>query len=273
MFTVDDGVSVLQKLVDKASLNNLTQSSVSLATPSISRISLVSFASYRTFLPIEGCYSVFLPHLCDMIDMYPTLQDAEVISSECYTTPIRLGIVHRFLLLELQREGLKPIWMRLDRTRNKFTSSTRFIFNGARTRANDIVSVRDLSSPTARKQAMKQVQISAIKSRLVPPSGRRENQQVFDKPPRLEHLHHFMWITVRELTNYRLVSVGTLCSIKQRHAQCIIQENCWFLVSLLQKYLNDVGGGRITGRTVTLGVDRGVGAKIRQKAKVCIYNI
>lgn len=82
-----------------------------------------------------------------------------------------------------------------------------------------------------------------------------------------------MWITVRELTAYRLVSVGILCSIEQRHAQRIIQENCWFFVSLLQKYLNDVGGGRITGRTVTPSVDQGVGAKIRQKAKVCIYNM
>lgn len=201
-----------------ASARNLTQSRVSLIAPPVSRVSLASLGSYKTFLPIKGCYGVFLTHLCDMIDMYPTLQEAEVISTECYTTPIRLGIVHRFLLLELRRDGLKPIWMRLDRTRNKFTSRARFVLTGGQTRANDIVSVYIIVSLEAHQQAIQQVQISAIKGRLIPAHGRLENQQVFQNCPRLGELHHFMWVIVCELKTYRLVSVRTLRSVKERHA-------------------------------------------------------
>lgn len=141
--SVDDDVSAIQQLHDMASDEGFTLSRLPNAPKARSMASLASRVSSQTFLPIEGGYGVLLKHLCHLIDRYPTLRDADIVSSECYTEPIRLRILHRFLLLELHREGRKPIWVRLDRTRDNFTSTGRFLLlNRARTRANDVVSAR-----------------------------------------------------------------------------------------------------------------------------------
>lgn len=96
-------------------------------------------ASSTTFFPASGVLGAPLEHLRRLINAYPTLRDAEIISSECYTAPIRLGIVHRFLLLELRRHERKVIWVRFDRMRDRRESNWKFVRAGAQTRANDIV--------------------------------------------------------------------------------------------------------------------------------------
>jgi len=51
---------------------------------------------------------------CDVVKEHQSLRQAEIMSTECYTESIR-GVIHRFLILELHREGRMEIWLRLDR--------------------------------------------------------------------------------------------------------------------------------------------------------------
>lgn len=95
-----------------------------------------------TFIPMDGAYGIPMVYLSRLIDDFPALRNAEIASSECWTAPIRFGVLHRFLVLELRREGRKSIWLRLERTRFKGDSAMKFIWQGGQTRANDIVSDR-----------------------------------------------------------------------------------------------------------------------------------
>lgn len=116
-------------------------------------ISIVS--SVSTFLPKNGGYGGPLDHLCRLIDAYPSLQGARIITSECYTKPLRvtlpvgIGLVHRFLLLELERESKKSIWVRLDRMPSATSSRWRFIRSIAQTPAHDTVSTGGMTRMTS----------------------------------------------------------------------------------------------------------------------------
>lgn len=69
------------------------------------------------------------------------------MSSECRTRSMGLGLVHRFLVLELARKGKKTIWARLDRTRVKpvgplkvrVAGRLKFLIAAGTTPSNDIV--------------------------------------------------------------------------------------------------------------------------------------
>lgn len=127
-----EGTPVLEELKAHASSESLVLSRVS---------SRLSTNTADTFLPAGGILGAPLEHLCRLIDAYPSLRDADIVSSESFVEPLRLGIVHRFLLLELRRSGRKTIWARLERLRYKLASNWTFILAGAQTRANDSVSL------------------------------------------------------------------------------------------------------------------------------------
>ena len=59
-------------------------------------------------------WNLSVSQLCDVIKQHRSLRRAEILSTECYTEYTG-RVVHRFLLLELHREGRKDIWPRLDR--------------------------------------------------------------------------------------------------------------------------------------------------------------
>lgn len=124
----------MQELRFQSSAENLPLSRTS------SAISMTSTRSTRTFLPDGGGIGGSLEQLCKLIDAFTSLRDAEIVSSECFAAPLRLGIVHRFLLIELRRGTRKPIWVRIERRRDNLESSRTFIFSGARSRANNSVS-------------------------------------------------------------------------------------------------------------------------------------
>lgn len=142
--TVDNAASASQQLRDMAS--KVAPKEPSKRASTFSTRSKGSMSTDLTFLPTAGGYGVPLEHLCRLIDAYPTLREGKIISSECYTSPMPGGLVHRFLMLELRREGRKTIWARLDRTRLKTVGAFQFFVSGGRTDSNDIVSNRALES-------------------------------------------------------------------------------------------------------------------------------
>lgn len=103
------------------------------------RISMVSIASLATLFPPQGGYGGRLEHLCRMISAHSALQSARIVFTECYSRSIGFGIVHRFLILGLEREGRKRIWLRLDRRPSKTIRTWQFILAGGSTGANDTV--------------------------------------------------------------------------------------------------------------------------------------
>lgn len=80
-----------------------------------------------------------VPELCELIRQSQSLQQAIIAMTEGYKEHLG-GIVHRFLVLELTREGKKPIWLRLDRRLGKDVSRMSLILASGVTNANDTVS-------------------------------------------------------------------------------------------------------------------------------------
>lgn len=132
--TVGEGVSVADHFLTEAPepLDSST---------ALSRISTrLSASTAATFLPSQGGYGGSLDNLTQLINSHTALYYATVVSTECYTESIGLGISHRFLIMELARPGKKTIWVRLDRRRSKVTSTFRFLQLGGSTEAHDTVS-------------------------------------------------------------------------------------------------------------------------------------
>jgi hypothetical protein len=97
-----------------------------------------SCLSIETVLPSFDVLLLPLSQLCELVDSHHSLQRAETISSEAYTE--RVGaVIHRFLIMEIRREGKKPIWLRLERTRSRSVGVVEFLRAGASTPANDVV--------------------------------------------------------------------------------------------------------------------------------------
>jgi hypothetical protein len=79
---------------------------------------------------------MLVSQLCDVVKQHRSLMQAEILSTECYTESSR-GVVHRFLILELRREGRKDIWLRLDRRPG--SSISQLVLNAGTVRAKDTV--------------------------------------------------------------------------------------------------------------------------------------
>lgn len=93
--------------------------------------------SSGTILPVIGVLGLSLSEFCDLIWNY----QSEIISREGYVQVIG-RVQHRFLVLELQRDGKKPIWVafRLDRRRSTKVSVLGVLCAATSTPANDTVS-------------------------------------------------------------------------------------------------------------------------------------
>lgn len=85
---------------------------------------------FGTTMPLE--------HLIELVDKHPSLQRAEIPSTEGYWQ-ISNGVIHRFLVLELQRQKQKPIWLRLDRRPDISAGMLKFVLDSAKAPANDTV--------------------------------------------------------------------------------------------------------------------------------------
>ena len=103
-----------------------------------------SSLSTDTFLTHGSNHTLNLTELCDVINQHRSLQNASIVSAEGYCRSIgRTGIVHRFIVLELERDGRQRIWLRIDRRRGN-ESPVMFIARVATSPANDEVNSDNL---------------------------------------------------------------------------------------------------------------------------------
>ena len=78
--------------------------------------SLESSLSTDTFLTHGSDHTLNLTELCNTINRHRSLQNASIVSAEGYCRSIGYtGIVHRFIVLELERDSRQRIWLRIDR--------------------------------------------------------------------------------------------------------------------------------------------------------------
>lgn len=119
--------------LDRHALRRITrQASVS------SLSSTFSASSVSTAVPTRGIVELSLVDVCDHIDEHPSLRAAEIISTECYAVQAS-AVMHRFIVLELRRQGRKDVWLRLDRRRGEKISLLQFLAASGTTQANDRV--------------------------------------------------------------------------------------------------------------------------------------
>ncbi|KAF8309238.1 hypothetical protein DL93DRAFT_2231111 [Clavulina sp. PMI_390] len=171
-----------------------------------SSMSSSSTSTKGTVMPQYGVMKLSLEDLCEYIRLHRTLQVASIVKSECYFE-VAGPVLHRFLILELRREGRKVIWLRLDRRRGEKISLIKFLSASGVTKAND--------------QAM----LSSEKALLVG-AANNENLQVFANPPDLKDLARLLRVINEEIVTYRLWP-----------------ENCWFFCSLVQQHLEGAETG------------------------------
>lgn len=89
-------------------------------------------------MPMYGILDLSLADVCDYIDGHSSLRAAEITATECYA--VKAGaVMHRFIVLEVHREGRKGVWLRLDRRRGEKVSIFRFLAASGTTQANDRV--------------------------------------------------------------------------------------------------------------------------------------
>lgn len=86
----------------------------------------------------NGILSLELDEMCDYIVGHRSLQNASIVSTETYGE--KMGVfVHRFVIMELRRQGKKDIWLRLERKRETHISTLNFIAASGKSHANDMV--------------------------------------------------------------------------------------------------------------------------------------
>lgn len=82
--------------------------------------------------------TVPLRTLLEVIKHHRSLQDSCIIRVDSFLRggPLR----HRFIILQLEREGRELIWLRIDRRRDKRRNLLKFAMGAGTTPANDRVS-------------------------------------------------------------------------------------------------------------------------------------
>lgn len=95
--------------------------------------------STGTALSTVGVLSLSLAQLCEFIDTHRSLQRARIMSTSCYSERPLL-VTHRFLVLKIERNSKKSIWVRFDRRPSRSSGLRGLVLGGGRTPANDTVS-------------------------------------------------------------------------------------------------------------------------------------
>lgn len=126
--------------------SSLRSSAPPSSSPSLSRtlsyVSLSSVASRDTFLspkPNQRDPTISLSSLLDVISRHRSLQNARIVQADSYQQ-FNGRVVHRFIILELERDERQKIWLRIDRRRDESTGLLRFVANRARAASDDRVS-------------------------------------------------------------------------------------------------------------------------------------
>lgn len=82
--------------------------------------------------------TISLRALLQVIEAHRSLQDARIIQVDSYQNA-KIPF-HRFIILQLEREGRKQIWLRIDRRRDKTKTIGNFAWKAGTSPANDRVS-------------------------------------------------------------------------------------------------------------------------------------
>lgn len=104
----------------------------------LSRISLTSTLSTDTFLEHGPDPTMPLRDLLNVIERHRSLQHARIVCAQSYQH-FNGRVTHRFIILELEREGRQQIWLRIDRGRVESEGLLRFVRRGAIGDADDRV--------------------------------------------------------------------------------------------------------------------------------------
>lgn len=92
-----------------------------------------------TIVPSRGLLHLSLEEFLFLVSE-PSLRNAEIVSIEQYCQSSG-AITRRFLVLEIQTQGRKSVFLRLDRRRQRETLIARFLLNRV-TPSKDIVRTR-----------------------------------------------------------------------------------------------------------------------------------
>lgn len=110
---------------------------------SSSSVLLVPFRSSQisidTFLMPGVEHTISLHDLFDVINRHRSLQHARILQADSYQKS-NGRVTHRFIVLELERDGRERIWLRVDRRRDQNEGMLNFLARGAISPANDQVS-------------------------------------------------------------------------------------------------------------------------------------
>lgn len=139
----EDAASILSTALDTSPISDYDYAHPPTEIYPIARV--LTSTSVATVLPSAQILRTSLRELCVLISSHVSLQTAKIVSTEGYAM-ITNAIVHRFLLLELRRDGKRGIWLRLDRLRGRKGSMFKFLRNGGVSDANDRVCTRFIFS-------------------------------------------------------------------------------------------------------------------------------
>ncbi|KAF8315960.1 hypothetical protein DL93DRAFT_2194721 [Clavulina sp. PMI_390] len=205
-FIDDNGNNMLILPAPKTASSRNAPLTLARAESLASLTSVTSAITVGTVAPTHGMIDLSLAEICNYIDKHRPLQQAYIVSSECYSQMVG-SVTHRFLVLQLRRPHRKVIWLRLDRWRGEKVPIMRFLTKLGTTKAID----RGLLSGTRK---------------LLVGDSSRENRQVFVNPPNLEEFSRFLRIITEETSSYRIWA-----------------ENSWFFCSLIQQHLEGAQTG------------------------------
>lgn len=187
----------------------------------MSRVSLLSGVSKDTFLnrgTTQTDPTIPLRTLLDTIKRHRSLQDALIVRIDSYRNsgPAR----HRFLILQLEREGRQQIWLRIDRRRDKSQGLLNFALNAGTSLANDRVSC---SIRCAYGLGLKCLQawFSADKSVLSTGLDPEHTMSFSDDMPTLGDLRWVFFAILQVLDRYKLFGVCAMF-LTIPHAQGLI---------------------------------------------------
>ncbi|KAF8287411.1 hypothetical protein DL93DRAFT_2161660 [Clavulina sp. PMI_390] len=169
------GIKTSDKSRTKASLDGQIQLRRRETTQSLNSLwSMTSMAEVS--LPLRRFIS--------MVEEHSIIQSMEIISSEGYKE-IHMGVVHRFLLLEVSRPAKPTVWLRLDRRRDYGVNIFAFILSAGVTEANDSIFI-------------------SVDKRQLTIGCTRENVQKFGRTLTLDHLKNLLMIIEEEIVVYQL---------------------------------------------------------------------
>jgi hypothetical protein len=123
-------------------------------------------------------------------------------------------LVHRFLILDLQRPGKPKIWLRIDRRRARDKGFIEFVGAGLTTPAHDTVCYCILypvsSQYTNLPWTIIEAQLADKKDNLIDDNCIHESRQVLSNVRTLGDLRHTFRVINQELKIYEAWPVGSL---------------------------------------------------------------